>query len=180
MLAGAGCFDLGDQAAPELPSDGGDDLSMGQPDLPMALPDLPVAPDLPPGTDVVAAPDLAPPMMDIPPPPPPSPSFSGEIQPIFTSNCAVTMCHVSGSGNVNGLFLEVGLSYNLIVNKASAENPPQKRVEPGMPDNSYLYRKITNSPGIVLSAMPPSPRPMLLAQSIATIRAWITAGAPNN
>ena len=47
-------------------------------------------------------------------------------------------------------------------------------VEPGEPDNSYLYELITSTGG---DAMPPKNRPALTESQIDTIRKWIVAGA---
>ena len=47
-------------------------------------------------------------------------------------------------------------------------------VEPGEPDNSYLYEMITSTGG---DAMPPKNRPALTEDQITTIRKWIVDGA---
>jgi hypothetical protein len=49
----------------------------------------------------------------------------------------------------------------------------------GNPDNSYLVRKLEGTAGITGSRMPLG-GPPLDAALIANVRAWITAGAPNN
>ncbi len=75
--------------------------------------------------------------------------------------------------------LESGKAYNNIVDAASTEEPQFKRVSPYMPDSSYLYLKITNSPGISGVQMPKGMAP-LPSSDIATIKAWIDQGAKNN
>ena len=103
-------------------------------------------------------------------------SFAADVQPIFTANCVI--CHTSGGASA-GLDLSAGNAYANTVNVMSGEIPALKRVLPGDPANSYLYRKITNAPGIILSPMPFGAFPMPQAQ-IDTIGAWIALGALNN
>jgi hypothetical protein len=52
-------------------------------------------------------------------------------------------------------------------------------VIPGNPDLSYLVRKLEGGPGITGARMPLGGPPLDPAL-IANVRAWITAGAPNN
>ncbi|MGI9473595.1 MAG: hypothetical protein ACR2NZ_18780, partial [Rubripirellula sp.] len=48
-------------------------------------------------------------------------------------------------------------------------------IVPGQPDQSRLYQLITSTDN---NSMPPSSRPALSADQIATVRRWIVAGAP--
>ncbi len=71
------------------------------------------------------------------------PSFSTDIQPIFTSNCALSSCHNSTAQE--GLILLQGQAYANIVNVDSTQDtqrPVRKRVLPGDAANSYLIIKI--------------------------------------
>jgi uncharacterized protein YjdB len=105
-------------------------------------------------------------------------SFANQVQPIFTANCALSGCH-AGASPEQGMNLSAGQAYNAIVNVPSVQQPSLMRVLPGNPDNSYLVRKIEGTPSITGSRMPLG-GPFLTASQIATIRTWISQGAPNN
>jgi hypothetical protein len=105
-------------------------------------------------------------------------SFATHVQPIFSTNCALPGCH-TGTFPAGSMNLSAGMAYGNTVNVASFEVPALVRVLPGDPANSYLYRKITNAPGIVGVPMPFGFFP-LPASQIATIEDWITQGALND
>ncbi len=105
-------------------------------------------------------------------------SFSSQVQPIFTANCAVSGCH-AGPTPQQGQDLSAGHAYNNIVNVASAEKPSYMRVKPFSSDSSYLYLKITGAAGIAGVQMP-NGRPPLSSSDIQTIKEWIDQGAQNN
>jgi len=116
-----------------------------------------------------------------PTPPDTGVTLSGDVQPIFTANCAFSDCH-AGPDAVLGQNLSEGQAYGSIVNVTSQEAPSLKRVLPDFPDSSYLVHKIQGTQGTVGGSggrMPLGGTP-LTDEQIATIRAWITAGAPNN
>jgi hypothetical protein len=94
---------------------------------------------------------------------------------VFTPICA--QCHI-GASAPQGLQLDAGHSYALLVGVASNEEPSVLRVKPGDPDNSYMYQKITDAAGIVGGQMPLNETP-LPASTIAAIRQWILNGAAN-
>ncbi len=98
-------------------------------------------------------------------------SFANDVQPIFNQNCT-TQCHPN-SGNLD---LTAGNSYNQLVN-VNASGYAAKRVVPGDPDNSVLYKKIDGS-GVYGSTMPLGGS--LSAAQINTIKQWIVEGAQNN
>ncbi len=104
-------------------------------------------------------------------------SFAASVQPIFSARCALPGCHTS-SFPAGGMILTAGQAYGNIVNVMSSE-VMLMRVLPGDTANSYLYRKITNAPGIVGAPMPFGSFP-LPAQQITTIGDWITQGALDN
>jgi hypothetical protein len=112
-------------------------------------------------------------------------SFADDVQPIFTANCALTSCHVPGNPP-QGQILQAGFAYASIVGQTSGERADLERINPmdADPTKSYLFLKITGSPGIVGSSMPPSDindsRRPLTANEIQTIRLWIVQGAKNN
>ena len=91
---------------------------------------------------------------------------------VFTPIC--TQCH-TGASAPQGLRLEAGMSYGMLVNVASAEVPSLMRVEPGNPDDSYLVHKIEGT--ATVGGRMPLGGPYLSADTIAAIRQWITDGA---
>ncbi|MDA1063277.1 MAG: Ig-like domain-containing protein [Proteobacteria bacterium] len=108
-------------------------------------------------------------------PPPPggfAPTFSAIQANVFTPSCATAGCH-AGANPPASLNLDATNSYAMLVGVASSQNAGVLRVNPGMPNNSYLIQKLegTGSDG----RMPPSGA--LPAASITTIRQWITDGA---
>jgi hypothetical protein len=94
---------------------------------------------------------------------------------VFTPICS--KCHI-GAGAPEGLQLDAGHSYNLLVGVASAEQPNLLRVKAGDPDDSYMVHKIQNTPGISGGQMPLNETPLPQA-TIDAIRQWITDGALN-
>jgi len=65
----------------------------------------------------------------------------------------------------------------------STERPDLKLIDPGSTGTSYLWWKVAEAPpGQTISPSSPMPLiggPLSLTQ-MATIRAWITDGAPDN
>ena len=108
-------------------------------------------------------------------------SLARDVQPIFTAHCALSGCH-AGSAPVLGQNLSAGLAYASIVSVAAQEAPGYFRVRPSFPDSSYLVHKIEGTPGALggSGGRMPLGLPALSGPEIATIRAWIAAGAPNN
>jgi hypothetical protein len=107
------------------------------------------------------------------------PTFSGDIQPIFTDNC--TECH-SGPDAERDQDLSEGVSYDMIVNVESVELEGMDRIEPGDPDNSYLIHKIQGTHRDVggTGARMPQGGPFLNAATIEFMRGWVEVGAPND
>jgi len=101
-------------------------------------------------------------------------SFSNQIQPIFTSSCAIPGCHVTGG--VAPMSLQAGKAYADIVNAPSTEQPPYLIVKPFDADSSYIYLKITGQAG---TRMPLNRTPLDSSQ-IGLIRTWINQGAKDN
>ncbi len=104
-------------------------------------------------------------------PGPPANSDFQEIQDtIFTPIC--TTCHI-GAGAPQGLRLDAGNSYALLVNVASAEVPGTLRVNPGNPDASYLVQKIEGTASVGVR-MPANGPPYLPQDRIDLVRRWIS------
>jgi hypothetical protein len=105
-------------------------------------------------------------------------SFANDVQPIFTTNCALSGCH-TGANPTGSLNLSAGSSRAQLVNIAAVGFPGATRVIPGDASNSYLIRKLEGGPNISGSRMPEGAA-ALPAATIQKIRDWITAGALNN
>jgi hypothetical protein len=101
-------------------------------------------------------------------------TFSFVQENILDRSCALSGCHTD-SEYPN---LSAGQAYGNIVNGLSS-SPDQPLINPGDPDNSYLYLKLVNADGIFGSRMPKS-SPPLSDELIAAVREWIERGAPND
>lgn len=91
---------------------------------------------------------------------------------VFTPIC--TVCH-AGAGAPQGLRLDAGSSYDLLVGVPSAEVPSALRVRPGDPAGSYLIQKLEGRASV--GARMPLGGPYLDSATIAVIRQWISDGA---
>ena len=92
---------------------------------------------------------------------------------IFDASCAFRGCH-DGSAWPN---LSAGQAYDNIVEVESSRGIAL--VEPGDPDDSYLYRKLLADADIDGARMPPG-GPYLTPAALETVRAWIEKGASND
>lgn len=96
---------------------------------------------------------------------------------VFTPNCALSDCHRVGSAPF-GLDLSPGETFGNTVGVASAEQPGFDRIDPGNPDDSYVYMKVTADFRISGDPMPPQGlAPGLTGQQIDLLRQWIEQGA---
>jgi hypothetical protein len=116
-------------------------------------------------------------------------SFSGDVQPIFTTSCALPGCHVPGAASQGVIFSE-GYAYNSTVDKVAGEGgainrPDIKRIDSRSSDpfDSYVWWTIQDPlPAIMKS----SPMPPLSAMSPfgdaerQIIGDWIREGAREN
>ncbi len=107
-------------------------------------------------------------------PPPLEASFSSIQANVFTPTCATAGCH-QGAGAPQGLRLEAAVSYAMLVNVPSSEDPGVLRVAPGDPDASYLVQKLEGSASVG-AQMPLNAAPLPQA-TIDVVRQWITDGA---
>lgn len=96
---------------------------------------------------------------------------------VFTTSCAFANCH--GSSPQLGMSLVAGQTFASTVNVPSAQQPSLDRIEPGSPEQSYLWRKVTRDPSVSGAFMPLGAPPLNQTQ-LDLLRSWILAGAPNN
>lgn len=105
-----------------------------------------------------------------------NPSFSNDIQPIFSARCATSSCHTTVTQQA-GMSLEEGAAYAEIVGVQATKRRTRKRVDPGNPANSLVYLAVTPESPIVRMPLGRTP---LTANQIENIRRWIEQGALNN
>src|SRR5439155_25075111 len=112
---------------------------------------------------------------------PPVVSFKADVQPIFTARCAIPGCH-TGDFPTQGLNLSEGRAYADIVSVMSTERLDLKLVDPRSTSTSYLWWKAGEAPPgqMILGSPMPFLQAPLSPEQMATIRDWITEGAPNN
>jgi len=103
---------------------------------------------------------------------------------ILTPSCATIGCH-NGIGAVLPGIMNLSnadASYAALLGAggtgvASIQQGGVLRVAPGLPDDSYLIRKLENVAGITPTIMPPPPRAAIPQTDIDVVKAWITNGA---
>lgn len=100
-------------------------------------------------------------------------TFAQVQETVFDVSCALSGCH----GDSAWPNLSAGQAYDNIVDVESSRGIAL--VEPGDPDNSYLYHKLLADADIDGSRMPPG-GPYLTPDALETVRAWIENGAPND
>lgn len=92
--------------------------------------------------------------------------FQNTILPLLKSSCAYSGCHDAATAK-DGVILD---NYSAVINTGE--------VKPFQPDESKIYKKITDSDPEDI--MPPPPNLALNSEQISTIRKWIEQGAKNN
>lgn len=101
------------------------------------------------------------------------PTLTEVHENIFLKSCTFSSCH-QGTSAAGMLDLKTD-PYAALVEVPASGAPSRVRVVPGDPDASYLMEKLTSDTPADGDPMPPeSP---LSEERIATIRAWIEAGA---
>ena len=93
-------------------------------------------------------------------------NFEDHVKPIFRAKCA--SCH-----NTNKKTADLDLTNYTAMMQGGGSGPS---IEPGSPDDSYLYMLITHDSEPV---MPPN-SDRIPDEMIATVRSWIEQGAPEN
>ena len=104
-------------------------------------------------------------------------SFQGDLMPVLSERCV--MCHLEGAQQANlSLYPE---AWSQLVGATSSESP-LKRVEPGKPDQSYLFRKLmgTHLDAGGSGARMPFQQDPLDSAFLELLRQWIEQGAKQN
>jgi hypothetical protein len=102
-------------------------------------------------------------------------SFAEDVAPLLRSRCV--SCHLTGQEQ-GELALHARAAYGELVGVPSVQSE-LKRVEPGVPERSYLYLKLTNrhrEAGGYGEPMPLAAWP-LQDEQLELIRRWIAEGA---
>jgi hypothetical protein len=105
-------------------------------------------------------------------------TLSGNVQPIFTQTCAISLaCHQQGGAGI--LNLQAGAAYASTVGVTTAQSGAAGKplVDPFGIDSSYLYDKVT---GEGVATPMPLGGPPIPPDQMDTIRNWILEGAVNN
>lgn len=115
-----------------------------------------------------------------PPVPPDSVYHDPDIQSIWDNyGCSSGGCH----GASAGLTLSAGTAYGDIVNEPSTQSPLD-RIEPGDPDQSYLWHKVNGTqagpPANGSGAQMPFGGPFLDVVDLDTLQQWIEDNAPES
>ena len=93
----------------------------------------------------------------------------------FGPSCTFSSCHDSDNP-AGALDLSPGNAYDAMVDVAAQGDAASMLIVPGDPDNSYLVHRVEGTSGVF---MPPGVTEALDPECrIATLRAWILAGAP--
>jgi hypothetical protein len=103
-------------------------------------------------------------------------TWSGRVSQILEANCGG--CH-GGTSPAEGLDLVGDDAYDTLL-EASTQVPDLKLVEPGEPDQSYLWLKLNGDDSIVGSQMPIDPlegERTLTQPELDDINTWIVNGA---
>ena len=100
-------------------------------------------------------------------------TFAQVQETIFDVSCALSGCH----GDSAWPNLSAEQAYDNIVRLESSRG--MALVEPGDPDNSYLYLKLLADADIDGVRMPPN-GPYLTPAALETVRTWIEKGPPND
>ena len=104
------------------------------------------------------------------------PTYSVDIQPIIEDACRG--CHTPSFPH-GELVLTAG--WASLVDRASSQVPSLMRIEPGQPDASYLWHKVSGTHRTVGGrgeAMPAGGRDPLSDARLTTLENWILRGAP--
>lgn len=98
-------------------------------------------------------------------------TFARLQEQLFDQSCIT--CHKAGGGSA-GLSLDVASSYEMIVNKVSKTDATMDIIEPGSPNVSMMYLRLTDE---TLGSYNHTTLSTLKENDIELLKAWITDGA---
>ena len=103
-------------------------------------------------------------------------TYTNRVLPILRARCEA--CHGNDQPGA-GLVLTADLAHRNLVGVASTQATNLKRVEPGLPDQSYLVFKLAGRQGEVGGSGEQMPKTQLSDEEITLIQDWIVKGAKN-
>jgi len=110
------------------------------------------------------------------------PSFARDVQPIFTSRCAIQSCHTSQNRS-GGQSLEMGVAYTESVNAPSTTGKLLRVKRGSIRGSELAHRILGQGPRATMPQGCPGIPPAggcLTIEEIFTILSWIAEGAPDN
>lgn len=111
------------------------------------------------------------------------PTLSNVFSVVFNQSCAFNSCHGGGAA-AGGLDMQSSALHAELLDHETLANPGMALVEPGDPDNSWLYQILSQCQPMgangVVAHMPLNSPVLLDDRSIALVRDWIAAGAMND
>jgi hypothetical protein len=102
-------------------------------------------------------------------------TFEGNVQPIFSSRCALVGCHDSATAS-GDMVLAADFAYAETVDEPSLAGGGKIRVDPFNVPGSYLFDRLQGIGG----ALMPLGGPALPEGELNALRDWILEGAVNN
>ena len=103
------------------------------------------------------------------------PTLASLEEQYFGPSCTFSSCHDSDNP-AGALDLTIGNAYDALVEVAAQGDSASMLIVPGDPESSYLVHRVEGTTGVF---MPPGITEALDPECrIATLRAWILAGAP--
>lgn len=153
----------------------------------------------PPSAEEIAAPLYVPPIdpedQDLPPIPAcenssldalplAEPTLTNIRASVLVPSCSFSSCHGSG-GAASGLSFDAPDLHAALLGHAVQAATDLPLIDPGNPEGSWLIRKLaecepTDVDGNVVSHMPLNAPFLIDPRLVEMVRAWITAGAPND
>ncbi len=100
---------------------------------------------------------------------------------VFGPSCSFSSCH--GGTTPASIRLDGADLHDVLLGPATMGGAPMPLVDPGDPDNSWLYRLVSqceprDSEGFLHTHMPYNSPTLMEPRLVAKLRAWIAAGAP--
>jgi hypothetical protein len=108
------------------------------------------------------------------------PTFGAVYREIFFPTCAAAFCHKSNELFFNAVTADIayGTTVNVVTNSPECGATGLRRIDPGHPESSLLYLKLTDPP--CGRKMPQTFSMQLDPREIEQIRQWIANGAPRD
>lgn len=117
--------------------------------------------------------------------PPLAPTLSNVRDTLFVSSCTFSSCHGVGSPAAGLDLMAADLHGALMGHEVTTVNTSLPLVDPGNPEGSWLYHKISqcepmDDAGNVSTHMPLNAPELANPGLVALVRDWIAAGAAND